>query len=215
MRWIRKGPEPESFRAWKASGTEDWSPTWEDLRDHEKEQFRACLVAEQADLCCYCCCRIENDRRSCHIEHLKPRHRPQYRHLQLDYQNLLASCGSPLQPTPDRHCGASKGGWYEPDLLVSPLDPDCEQRFAFTAAGEIRPAMPGDHAAKTTIRQLSLQCRSLVARRRAAIDGWLAGVEELGSSDLRRLLVAASTPDVAGRLTEFQPAIVHVLRNLL
>lgn len=210
MKWIRKGEEPTSFREWKASGNDDWAPTWVDLRDPQKSALRARLIDDQGGLCCYCCARIENDRRSCHLEHLQPRSRAS--DLELDFGNLLVSCGSSLRPAPERHCGEAKADWFDAEHFVSPLDPTSEGRFAFTPAGEIRSR---DESARITIERLNLQCRGLVARREAAISGWLSDLDNLPVEDLRTLLSALDQRDAAGLYEAFQPAIAHTLRSLL
>ena len=34
--------------------------------------------------------------------------------------------------------GGRKGNWYDPDLFVSPLHPDCESRFRFYDDGRFK-----------------------------------------------------------------------------
>jgi len=35
------------------------------------------------------------------------------------------------------NCGNFKGDWYDENLMVSPLDPNCASYFQYTGAGEI------------------------------------------------------------------------------
>jgi hypothetical protein len=65
-----------------------------------------------------------------------------------------------------------KGGWWDEDLFLSPLEDDCARRFTFTWQGKIR-ANPTTHpAATTTIKKLGLNTRGLVSMRRSAIKGF-------------------------------------------
>jgi 5-methylcytosine-specific restriction endonuclease McrA len=56
------------------------------------------LVKEQGGICCYCGQRLLNNNSDTRIEHLKPKSLKdengtwQYKHIMLDYNNLLASC---------------------------------------------------------------------------------------------------------------------------
>lgn len=92
------------------------------------------LMAEQGYICCYCERRLTND--DSHIEHFRPQSDPTVDPL--DFGNLLCSCQNQLKKGEPRHCGNLKGEWFDRDLLVSPLIPGCEDRFAFTGDGEIK-----------------------------------------------------------------------------
>ncbi len=222
MRWIRKGQEPKSFTNWKALASQNWTPSWDDLQNPEKGKIRRALVEEQGFLCCYCCMRIGLEAEWSHIEHLRPRSRPGFEGLALDYGNMLASCGprydgaDPTTPYP-RHCGALKNDWFDEALMVSPLDPECQENFRFTAAGEIRPVDDEARkpAAQTTIEKLGLDIPLLRANRQQAIDGALHGLELDDEGEVKRLAEALDQPDGEGRFTPFSSAVAHVLRGLL
>ncbi len=168
MKYICKTNEPEVLANFKAQANEDWQPTYELFRGKDKQQFHHHLIAEQGHICCYCGARIIQSES--HIEHFKPK--TQYRHLELDYFNLLASCQNNLAPKEPRHCAVEKGDWFDDRLLVSPLIADCEDFFEYTIDGQILPSRKSGKtlAATKTIENLSLNIRKLQASRAGAID---------------------------------------------
>ena len=121
----------------------------------------------------------------------------------MDYQNLHVSCQKRLEPGEPHHCGTLKGGWFDEDLLVSPLDPGCEARFRFSLDGAIYPHNPQDDAARTTISKLGLDIDKLRALRKAA----LMALEDLPPVELRQFL--SYKPN--GRFQEFHATIEQLL----
>ena len=152
MKHINKSSEPESFGSWKADNPDK---TYALFPRKEKKTLKKKLIQEQGGICCYCEQSIILS--NSHIEHFRPQ--DTYKGLSLDYNNLLCSC----QKEPDKetplHCGHCKSNWFEEGLLVSPLDPSCENRFHFTDDGRIFPAVPDDVAAAETIKRLALEQR--------------------------------------------------------
>ena len=136
-----------------------------------------------------------------HVEHFRPR--AKFRDLQLDYGNLHCSCQRELSPGEPRHCGHSKGSWFDEDLLLSPLEADCEDRLRFTANGAVFPRSRNDAAAETTIKRLGLDLPKLRALRAAAIDA----LHTASSEEIEGLLERR----VDGRLLEFHTTIAQVL----
>lgn len=71
------------------------------------DPFREHILKEQGFICCYCMQRIgfeEHERKMkfdsliLKVEHYKPKGKPEYAHLQLDYYNLLGAClGDPAE----------------------------------------------------------------------------------------------------------------------
>lgn len=164
MRYITKHTEPAFFREWKSRRSEDWVPTYTNLQKPEKPLLHRTLIDEQEGLCCYCQSMVTPA--DSHIEHLQPR--TLYPELQLDYDNLLCSCGRPhgAASMPD-HCGHAKA---EKELPITPLQPDCDVHFIYSSDGTISPADELDTAAAETIRILKLNSEELVAGRKATID---------------------------------------------
>jgi uncharacterized protein (TIGR02646 family) len=229
MRYIKKGWEPSSLTAWKAQKSDNWQPTYSDLRGEEKQDVYAALLQEQGYACCYCGMRISQD--ACHIEHLKPQ--SLFPDLTLDYANLLASCmgtGSELKPEDKlatgehsgKHCGRKRGNWYDAELMVSPLLEDCADYFRYTAAGEILPTheQTMQAAAQTTIQQLNLNYSPLQTVRQATIASILTILPELTSEEVQKFINGYAQPNYAqpnndGKIGRFAGAVIYTLQQWL
>lgn len=212
MKHIRKQAEPASLIAFKQQENDDWKAEWNTLTTSVKQDIHQSLLEEQGGLCCYCESRASTQ--NSHIEHLHPRSLPP-ESLQLEYSNLLASCQREQQPREPLHCGSLKGGWYDAAVMVSPLDPTCEQRFKFTAAGEIHPRQASDNCSAETIRHLGLNIDKLQALRRKAIEAALVGLEDFTSPpNIDELIEGFKQRDASGCFTEFCSAITDVLSTL-
>ena len=186
MKHITKNPEPQSFIEWQALENENWKPHYEDLNSKVKNELKQSLLCEQGYICCYCEIRIESS--TSHIEHLKPQ-KP-YKELELEYTNLLCSCGNPvagnpLFRNPDR-CGNKRRNWYDEQEFVTPLDPTCEDRIVCRSNGELGPVSSDDGGAQTTIDILNLNQYNLVQARKKVI-GDLCYLE-LSHTDIEKLL---------------------------
>ena len=204
MKHIKKGKEPREFTRWKALAGEDWHPSYGDLRGSEKQVVKAALMREQGFLCCYCERRLTDA--DSHIEHFKPQSGLGVDTL--DFTNMLCSCQNELKPGEPLHCGKLKGNWYDENLLVSPLEPRCEQRFAFLANGEIRAASNEDGGASETIDRLGLGKPKLNALRRSAIAPFLD--ERLPVEDISRFVDGYLQPDSNGTFAEFFTTIRYL-----
>lgn len=178
MKYIQKGQEPDELTQFKAQANDNWQPTYDNFRGQDKSIFHQLLISEQGYICCYCGMRINLE--SSHIEHLKPRSK--YPKNQLDYYNLLASCQRDRQPKEPQHCGVKKGEWYDENLMVSPLNPNCEDYFSYSGIGEI---IGKTDAAKITIDKLGLNIDKLRAIREEAIRGVEEVIKELSDSEIK------------------------------
>lgn len=199
MKRIEKEAEPIQFSIWKRQDKMARRPRWNRVPSAIKKSVHESLMREQGFICCYCELRIAMD--DSHIEHFRPKIK--FPDLELDYENLHCSC----QPDPSRgeprHCGHRKGSWFDEKLLLSPLEADCENRFRFTANGDVSPRSNNDAAAKTTIERLGLDLPKLRALRAAAIDALHTEPNEV----IERLLERR----VDGRLLDFHTTIAQVL----
>jgi uncharacterized protein (TIGR02646 family) len=226
---ILKDPEPECLIAWKLENV-DLSPTYrDDFQGSPKKDTHCALILEQGYICCYCQSRI--DRRSSHIEHFKPL--SVFPELQLDYQNLHASCECggyhsgqsecdeamfadeiEVNYEGSKHCGQLKDYKYD-ENLISPLDPECEAYFYYNGAGDIRPSNDAEktHAAEITIDALGLNSKSLTGRRKKAFDGALFDIDSLSTDEGRQLIEDFNQKDENGRFTPFCAAVVYVLKQ--
>ena len=194
MKRILKAPEPADFSAWKMTDHMAHRPRWKRVPTPIKEKVHESLLREQGFICCYC--EVSIALHDSHVEHFCPKKK--YQRHKLDYSNLHGSCQRELPPGEPRHCGNAKGSWFNEELLVSPLTADCENRFRFTAAGEILPRRDDDAAAKETIRRLCLDIPKLRRLRAAAVEASL----DLPKSQIRRLLTR--------NILQFHSTIRHV-----
>ena len=199
MKQITKAAEPRAFADWKSADKMAHRPNWNRVDSETKTLVHGSLIQEQGSICCYCESRITVD--NSHVEHLRPRNR--YRHLQLDYSNLLCSCLREQPPGEPDHCGHKKASWFDETMLISPLQQGCETRFRFTANGEIHPRSGSDVAATTTIKRLALDLPKLNALRVAALDELC----NLPASDIVRVLERGQD----GSLPDYYTTIKDVL----
>ncbi|MDI3291781.1 retron system putative HNH endonuclease [Polyangium sp. 15x6] len=204
MKHIQKGPEPPELadfkQEWAAEGR---TPKWKDLTGPCAEAIRGALFAEQGHICCYCGRRlVPNDN---HIEHLVPRDgKSGDPSLTFVWPNLLASCQANLLKGDPKHCGSKKENWYDRTLMVSPLDPSCEERFHFELDGRIRAAQPSDLGAEETIRRLDLDGARLRGLRKKAIEGLFVDLDEdLRPEEYDALAKAFRERDSQGRYEAF------------
>lgn len=134
-------------------------PQYDDIQNvKEKIILKEALMQEQKYVCCYCCTRLT--MKKSHIEHFRPKNKEEYMHLSLDYGNLFASCQGEKQLR--NNCGHAKKNQFDENLMISPLDENCEQHFVYQIDGMIEPADPEDEAAKYTIHVLALDEKRLL-----------------------------------------------------
>jgi uncharacterized protein (TIGR02646 family) len=206
MKHVIKQQEPSFLSNLKAN---DPGITYEKLgRYHStiKSNLKLALIKEQGYICCYCERRIiTNDS---HIEHFRPQCDPTVDSL--DFTNLLCSCvkdkvaGDPLR------CGHSKDNWFDPILLVSPFDPNCETKFRYKPDGLISPAYPNDQAAKETIDRLGLNTTELIALRKGAIEGFSNSDNPFSASELQQAVTDYLQQDLQGRFSPFWTTIKYL-----
>ena len=214
MKYIRKREEPEEFTNWKNLENDDWQPNWDNnFQAPQKPIVHEALLGEQGFICCYCGMRIT--RETSHIEHLKPR--SIYPHLALDYTNLMASCQgeSEVPPPHPLHCGHKKFDWYDEQLMVSPLEANCEDFFRYLGSGDILSIEDSDRqaAAEITIEKLGLNIPKLIRMRAEAIDGILQATEGLTNEEIQQLADGLAQPDVNGQYTPFWGAIAYTIKH--
>lgn len=199
MKRVAKKAEPVKFSDWKKGDRMAHRPRWSRVPAKIKKSIHESLMREQGFICCYCESRIRME--DSHIEHFRPKRR--FPNRQLDYGNLHCSCQRDPSSGEPRHCGLLKGSWFDKNLLLSPLEADCEDRFGFTANGDVFPRSIGDAAAKTTIEKLGLDLPKLRALRAAAIDA----LYTLSHEEIERLLEKR----VNGKLLAFHTTVAQVL----
>ena len=172
MKYIQKQAEPLLFTQWKAAHpgakySVDLCNVSDATARAAKAALKNSLLAEQKYICCYCECRI-SDANS-HIEHFKPKDPTQFPHLQLEYSNLFASCTKQPTGSPDEHCGHKKDNFYSTDL-ISPLETDCSNHFAYKMDGTIEGT---DVRGRLTVEKLHLDSALLDSQRKRLIDDFI------------------------------------------
>lgn len=214
MKRIVKTSEPTSFTGWKTGTHSDWVPSWEALDNPIKGELHQRLLDDQGAICCYCGGEITDG--SSHIEHLVPRRGPSARpDLELEFKNLLASCGLNAKPREPRHCGPAKDSWYDANLLVSPLTPACESKFRYLDNGAVEPSEPADQRAVETILRLKLDIHKLREARRGAIEGYLGDPNTLSGDELLMLNNAVAARRDDGKFEPYCFAITQAIQRLL
>lgn len=215
MKHIQKTPEPPQFTAWKQGNSPDWVPSWAALDGAPmKQTVKQALLDEQGHICCYCGIRIT--KTDCHIEHFRPRRGPNAHPAgEIDYDNMHACCLPDRQENAKPHCGMKKGQWFDAALLVSPLDPGCEQRFRFGSDGTIHEQTPGDAGAATTIHKLGLDTGFLVDHRKSALEasGLFDVLAEVTRDEMLAWADALMQRQADDKFTEFCFATADVLRS--
>lgn len=204
MKFIRKSNlPPASFTRWcRRNKRKDWQLFSNPANSLVKQELAEQLKSNQGWICCYCESRI--DESGTHIEHLKPR--KDYPKNQFDWDNLLSSCnGNPL----GKSCGPKKDRWYS-NAMVSPLAPDCEQRFIYTGYGEILPRDPGDNDAKETIVRLGLDSAKLNALRRQLYIEIVSYRDCLDDFEFNQYVNAQLVPDGQGKFREYWTLIRYL-----
>ena len=211
MKHIVKNQEPQEFIDWKNNANENWQPTYDNLQNPEKGILYHSWLEEQGYICCYCERELkENDY---HIEHLRPKDRTLFPELQLDYSNLLCSCQRNNQRKTPLHCGNSKGNWFDETLLISPLDPTCEDQFIYSYDGHIYPSDEGNLAAITTIEKLKLDIDKLIDLRKNVIEPFID--ENLNDVELRNFVEGylVDKENNNGKYNEFFTTIKFLFGN--
>jgi uncharacterized protein (TIGR02646 family) len=204
MKYIVKQEEPAAFAEWKALRNDDWMPTYDKLNQDVKGIVKRTLMVEQGYICCYCERRLtDNDA---HVEHFRPQHDESVDSL--DFSNMLCSCQNQLKIGEPRHCGNLKDHWFDEQLLISPLDPQCEGRFSFTGDGYISSAQPTDKAATETVVRLGLDIPKLRSLRKSAIEPFLD--DSLNQDDVNRFVLGYLQRDSSGMYGEFWTTIRYL-----
>lgn len=158
MRTIDKSPEPAPLAEHRARGRE--------YGRLKKAAIRPTLVRDQRGLCCYCMCRIRNNRKKVKIEHFLPQSR--YPDLALTWDNLFAAClGGTGRPPSQQHCDTSKGAKH------CDLDPRLirEEDFSYRSDGTIVHADPELDRQLNEVLQLNTPM--LRQHRRATLSAFI------------------------------------------
>ncbi|MCG9873741.1 MAG: TIGR02646 family protein [Leptospiraceae bacterium] len=203
MKFIQKSAEPKEFSDWKAQENDDWRPSYSDLSGNVKRAVYESLLNEQFHVCGYCERTLnENDF---HIDHLSP----QSSKLddELDYNNFICSCIRETEKGLPLHCGQLR---KDKMLLIHPLQEDCQMKFEFTGAGEIKGV---NQNAENTIKILGLNIAKLVTLRKEAVSPFLS--EELNDDEFREFVKGYIILHNEGRRNPFCSMIEYIFKEYL
>lgn len=210
MKYIVKNTEPNELLDWKSKDKMYLrsQPKWNRLPTGIKDCLREKISEEQGHICCYC--ERELVVGEFHLEHLKPKDKNKYPQEQLAYENLLCSCQLELEEGEPRHCGNSKGSWYEENQIITPLDSGCEGRFKYLLDGQVLAIDDNDLAAKTTIFKMQLGEEKLIDLRKNVIESF---TDENLSEEEVKLLIEDHLRDKShngGKFNEFYTTIKYL-----
>ncbi|BBD56722.1 TIGR02646 family protein [Planktothrix agardhii 1803] len=238
MKYIQKEQEPEKLRSWFNNQYDEEGNRlgcdYSDLPGDIKRDLKDHLLREQGFLCCYTGILINAN--TSHIEHLKPYHicRDEKNYEDVNYFNLVTAYPGRNYKSKDdevnqprkkkknksKKCpfGAhAKDEWYEQDDFVTPLEPDCEDRFKFYDDGKVEAQDEQDTATKETIEKLVLDHQRLINLRKAAIKEALFPDDiELDISDIRTIANGLySQKDQDGKFSQFCFVIEQIAKQLI
>ena len=148
------------------------------------------LWREQKGLCAYCEQEVpektipESDTKS-HLEHIRPKARPEFKHLTFQFENLVMSCEgfdlTAISEHKKEFCGHFKDNdfsKFDDVLFLNPTEmTDIETYFRYDSEGKIEPnPFKTDEQQRQTvymIRTLNLNNAVLMEMRKVQYDLWL------------------------------------------
>lgn len=231
MRYIPKSLEPPaSIRAWR-SVQESVGVNLDYNSFSRKPQLWSELIEEPFGLCAHTGAPIDN-RLGGHsdsnfafqapIEHVKPRSICEQELIarggeygraicaDMDHNNLVAALEVRRKSAASAEIfGAASHG--NEMLPITPLQPECEEKFIFTGTGDINGV---DDAARTTIQLLKLDHKTLTGWRRAAIAAFFPVDLRLTREDVECLVERLGTP-FDGKLPEFSFCVLSYAKSLI
>lgn len=130
---------------------------------YRHKQIKEALIAMFHGKCAYCESRIMHIDYG-HIEHFKPKARPEYHDLAVDWTNLLLACGR-CNGTENK--GVKFPGPAEGGPLVNPTeeDPDQHLRYDFDPMTKLANVLGISERGETTWKTLGLNRPELVRHR--------------------------------------------------
>ena len=221
MKKIDKEDSPEWLEIWKqdyrnkygreAHYKNDFSSDDEDGQKR-RQRLRQLLIEEQGHICCYCMKKIFLE--SSHIEHFWPK--AFFPKLELEYNNMFASCNGERTNLLDDHCGHKKEDWWK-EGMIPPTEEEIERMFRYSVDGKIHsvPRKPTTNIAAEMITQMGLDSFHLNRSRREAIENSeVFDEEEYSNEDIRDFINFYTNKD-DGSYIPYCMAIVDCLKERL
>ena len=221
MKKINKEEPPIWFETWKqnfkhingreAHYKQDFSSD-DNAGKIRRQRLREQLIKEQGGICCYCMKRISLN--NSHIEHFRPK--TLFPQIDLDYNNIFASCNGAGENFLDEHCGHKKEDWWK-EGMVSPAGVEVEKIFQYSLDGKMHsvPRKPTTNIAQEMIIHMGLDSFHLERNRREAIESTeIFDEEEYSNEDIRDFINYYSNKD-NGVYVPYCMAIVDCLKECL
>ncbi|WP_051640643.1 retron system putative HNH endonuclease [Thiomicrorhabdus sp. Milos-T2] len=163
-----------------------------------KADLLSILTDEQSGLCSYSEINPAHFGIGVHNEHIQPKSR--YPQRTFDYHNLVMSALSSDDlkhlNRVDQFAGNAKGSNYDPNLFISPLQPNCQDFFAYLSDGRVVPRKDlnatDEFKATYTIGLLNLNCAYLTNKRK----NWIDELDELIDEHIKQGWSLADLQDI-------------------
>jgi uncharacterized protein (TIGR02646 family) len=216
VKYIRKRREPPVLRDWRLK--QKSSPQnliYQAIPGETLNEVRDALLLEQGFLCAYSMMRIAT-RDGGHVEHILAQSKTRGTAWSIRYDNMIYCYPGTEAPRCDFGAHKKDGKAYAAGELVSPLDPTCENRFAFERDGSVSVTNESDAAAKNTVLNLNLDCEALREARKAAIDSlpiFRPSERRLTAKQAESLAIKLLEQDESGRFRAFAVALAQVMRR--
>ena len=227
MKKIKKGGIPAALTSWRFNNTATPQNLFYGKGKFPNDDVLDRLLKEQGYLCAYTLKRISGN--AAHIEHLKPqtlcRSEDQIREAagqprlreDVAWSNMVACFPEPNAARPE-YGAVKKDDWWHPADFVSPLHPNCEERFQFNSEGEIMPTDTADFPARETIQRIGLDNKKLCELRKTAYLS--AGLHRRAEKPIKsvvkveRLIAKWSTKNVETDLcSEFCVPLIRIAKE--
>ncbi|EAY29279.1 retron system putative HNH endonuclease [Microscilla marina] len=227
MRYIQKGPEPESLTNFKGLKHKNWKPSYDVLPDEVIKDIINSLLYYQGGLCCYC--QVEINQQTSRLVHF---HSQQYfKKEELNYENLFLSCStSEGMPPQYQHCAAHKDEAIIPKFMD---DTRCNAYFKYNTLGEVVPInayglrtikqiqlnmnklSPSEKTVLNTIEVLNLNASKLKEQRKAIITELAKVLRKVKDKEkIKHAMTVYQKRDKNGRYPRFAGVVLSYLSSL-
>lgn len=227
MKYIQKGPEPESLTKFKGLSHKNWKPAYDVLPEDVIKDIINSLLYYQGGLCCYC--QVEINPQTARLVHFHSRQ--YFKKEELNYENLFLSCSiSDGLPPQYQHCAAHKEDSIIPKYMD---DVRCNAYFRYNTLGEVVPV--NNHGLRTikqiqlnmskltvtektvlnTIEVLNLNTVKLKEQRKAIITELAKVIRKVKDKDkIKKALAIYQKRDKNGRFPRFAGVVLSYLKGL-
>lgn len=194
MKFVKKSNTPQFFIN-DTIGLANWSEYYGSKKRKLKEYI---LENEQYYLCIYCEMKVVIEQT--HIEHLKPKGIPLYKHLIYDYNNLGISCNGICHNIKGddnpSSCGHVKKSKFDNDLFLNPTEiEDLSNYFEYEydSFGNVQILSSPKNPIKSNYminELLELNCPELTRARKIVISSLKRSLIKIEGTDKKNKLIS-------------------------